>query len=1527
MKKILITLLVLLCTLGASALEFDEDRFHYATITGSTDSETGLIHVRLTGVASGMLFSYDDRVRIPGYVTHNGTTYLVEEIATGAFANIPNLHYVQIGYGVRRIATYAFLDTNFAIRGIYLPSSVKTVEGQAFYVASNCAITLMHLKNLPTFASNWMLGLQSGQFNVYVPTQAQVDDVENAQFFKTVKPKSITVTPSVACDISQVLDGFRYYSVFVQEPTALQEGKLAVVGYSNESSTFNGFLIAAASSNYATVGSGVKRSYYTEIADSAFMGSFSTYSGKVQISGSHLERIGEGAFANCAMLEAVSIYDVPVIAMRAFYNCTNLKTLNLDTGIERIEFEAFYGGAYEKVTIPGTVTFIDYTAFTYSSLKNYGVMSSNNTFSTYKGMLFNKAQTTLLSIPTMTPNTIIDASCLPTTLKSIGTYAGRSNKTVTDVNLPYGVTTIRNAAFGFMESVKSVRLPSSITSCGYHVFCYTKDFDLCFAWLDNIPRTIEEELLEYSTPTIYIPNAKAQDLYSASPAFEGQTFNVDPMKAYDFMDVATPSDGGVVAVTSCVTKAATSSADGEAAIVGGTGKLRINMGDGVPAYYPNYDGKYYIYKSVYENAFKDNSDITEVSINSSYLTSIGDSAFRKAPNITSININAPATIGACAFMETPATSITLNSVTSLGKQAFYHASACPKLTIPASVTSIGDRALVAMNGTQTFTVNSSNPNYSSDSHGFIYNKDKSKLVVVPGATTYTVLNDVSFPNAMKEIDSYAFYWNLAVKDVRVPYGVTKIGDEAFVGAENLENLHIPSSADLGNSFRLYGCMSLKYLTINQEVPPTLGSNGLVYVNSNCYVYVPLRPQSSISDHDEARVGQYKDNAQWSRLSVRYGAYDFIDDNLAYTVQADGTLAVVQAKLKGNIVRPYDTNGNLKKSITVPEKVTYRGNTYTVTALDNAAFKDNTAVESITLPNTITDFKGERAWDIYLDYMNSGMQFRGCTSLKSIKLPSNIKAIPAECFQDTKIEKLTLPYGIESIGTYAFKNAEIGELLIPSSCQRFWYNQLIYVSRLDRLILNVPFDKYSAPSNLDLGIYKETKSALSNTRVNVPLTSLDEYSSVDFFAEVKSVRAGAYDFKVNGGAGGYLTVTGTQAANDARALAPSQVPSVAPLAKFVQGPDQTLVTSVAMGLVEDDVYTDKHYNATDLDVAAFSGATNLNQFSLNGIELTAIPKSAFSGCTSLKSFPFESPLQSIGVTAFYNSGLSDAVILPESVTDIGENAFNCCAGINILQLPYLPNESLLGKHIYFTGMNQQFACYADRRNFHMLEYTHDNVYPYLRENSKWTTIDIRKTGNYYYQVEDIIRQGGELYIIGGVSNGVISNVTKVLSGQRVDKSGERGYVARIEPGKTYLLTPTTTNDVSPELKNVSNIIYPRYSLNEDRRPVPQLLSNSYYEVDPTSSDLRFLRCQDGGVPQLCYGYLSAQNAPDVITAGYARGDVNGDGTVGIGDIVAITNIMAGIETNPDYIARADVNGDQSIGIGDIVTITNIMAGIE
>ena len=58
--------------------------------------------------------------------------------------------------------------------------------------------------------------------------------------------------------------------------------------------------------------------------------------------------------------------------------------------------------------------------------------------------------------------------------------------------------------------------------------------------------------------------------------------------------------------------------------------------------------------------------------------------------------------------------------------------------------------------------------------------------------------------------------------------------------------------------------------------------------------------------------------------------------------------------------------------------------------------------------------------------------------------------------------------------------------------------------------------------------------------------------------------------------------------------------------------------------------------------------------------------------------------------------------------------------------------------------------------------------------------------------------------------------------------------------------------------------------------------------------------------------------------FSVGDVNGDGQVGIADIVAVTNVMAGTASDEAVRQRADVNGDGQVGIADIVAITTIMA---
>ena len=59
---------------------------------------------------------------------------------------------------------------------------------------------------------------------------------------------------------------------------------------------------------------------------------------------------------------------------------------------------------------------------------------------------------------------------------------------------------------------------------------------------------------------------------------------------------------------------------------------------------------------------------------------------------------------------------------------------------------------------------------------------------------------------------------------------------------------------------------------------------------------------------------------------------------------------------------------------------------------------------------------------------------------------------------------------------------------------------------------------------------------------------------------------------------------------------------------------------------------------------------------------------------------------------------------------------------------------------------------------------------------------------------------------------------------------------------------------------------------------------------------------------------------------AVGDVNGDGEVNVGDLVCVSNFMAG-EAGDITQEAADVNGDGEVNVGDMVTITNIMAGNE
>jgi hypothetical protein len=136
--------------------------------------------------------------------------------------------------------------------------------------------------------------------------------------------------------------------------------------------------------------------------------------------------------------------------------------VTIPDGVTSIGNYAFTGcSSLTSVTIPDSVTSIGTNAFLYCSiLTAIEVAVANNDFSSMDGILFNKAQTTLIQCPGGKAGTYT----IPEGVTAIGTRAFDSCVSLTSVTIPSSVTSIENSAFYKCSSLTSVTIPDGITS-------------------------------------------------------------------------------------------------------------------------------------------------------------------------------------------------------------------------------------------------------------------------------------------------------------------------------------------------------------------------------------------------------------------------------------------------------------------------------------------------------------------------------------------------------------------------------------------------------------------------------------------------------------------------------------------------------------------------------------------------------------------------------------------------------------------------------------------------------------------------------------------------------------------------------------------------------------------------------------------------------------------------------------------------------------------------------------------------------
>ena len=112
-------------------------------------------------------------------------------------------------------------------------------------------------------------------------------------------------------------------------------------------------------------------------------------------------------------------------------------------------------------------------------------------------------------------------------------------------------------------------------------------------------------------------------------------------------------------------------------------------------------------------------------------------------------------------------------------------------------------------------------------------------------------------------------------------------------------------------------------------------------------------------------------------------------------------------------------------VTIPSR--YKGKP--VTVIDPVAFYNNSAVTSVTIPDSVTAIP-DYAFGFCSQLTNISIPnsvtfigfsaFNSCTSLKSITLPSSLSTIQSYAFYNCgKLETIRIPVSVTSIGSYAF----------------------------------------------------------------------------------------------------------------------------------------------------------------------------------------------------------------------------------------------------------------------------------------------------------------------------------------------------------------------------------------------------------------------------------------------------------------------------------------------------------------------------
>ena len=628
---------------------------------------------------------------------------------------------------------------------------------------------------------------------------------------------------------------------------------------------------------------------------------------------------------------------------------------------------------------------------------------------------------------------------IPNSVSKISVNAFSGCSALTSVSIPNSVTSISSSAFQLCSSLVSVIIPNSVTEIGSSAFYDCNR--MTTVTIGNSVSSIGSSAFQ-----------KCHDLTS----IKVESGNLQ----YDSRDncnaiIETSSNTLIIGCKNTVIPNSVTSI-GDDAFQYCIGLTSINIPNGVT--------------SIGRSAFDGCSNLTSITIPNSVI-SIGRDAFYgtawydnqpdglvyagkfayeykgEMPANTHINIM-DGTIGIVggAFQSCSGlASVTIpNSVTFIGQQAFYSCSGLSTVTIGNSVTSIGNSAFEGCSELTSVIIGNSVKSIGDDAfHGC-----KS-------------LKFINIPNSVASIGWEAFEGCSGLTSITIPNSVKSIGLSTFSGCSGLTSVTIPNSVTYIGNWAFFDCISLTSINIPNSVTE-IGQRAFAFCSSLSSIIIP---SSVISIGWDTFYGTaWYDNQSDGLVYVGKIAYKYKGEmpvNTHITIE-DGTLGIAESVFSG-------CSG--LTSITIPNSVTsigsgafygtawynnqpdglvyagkvaysYKGNMLSNTqiflrdgslGIAGSAFSGCSGLSSVTIPNSVTSI-GSSAFSgcsgllsitipNCVTYIGSSA-FSGCSDLTSITIPNSMTSIGSFAFYDCSgLTSITIPNSVTSIGTYAFSGCK------------------------------------------------------------------------------------------------------------------------------------------------------------------------------------------------------------------------------------------------------------------------------------------------------------------------------------------------------------------------------------------------------------------------------------------------------------------------------------------------------------------------